>query len=176
MPTDTTIIDRLRDEDACWSPQSGYDIAGMRALMRDAADALTAAYAARDAWRRAALQVGEDMATMTSTGCAFDATSPGRRRSSPMPKRTISVATARRRPCYRCGKRPGYATWNICADGNRNRVICGACDIALNRLVLRWLGRPGWQAQLSDYADRVHLAMELAAAIGRRCAAGKAQE
>lgn len=56
------LVERLRDEDTCWTPQVGYDIVVMFDLMRDAAAeierltaALTAAHAARDAAERKAL-------------------------------------------------------------------------------------------------------------------------
>lgn len=47
----------------------------------------------------------------------------------------------RRLPCVRCGQ-PARFQWNVCADGNLFRPICTACDIALNELVLTWMGDP----------------------------------
>ena len=52
--------------------------------------------------------------------------------------------------CYRC-KRNATQTWNICADGNRNREICKKCDIALNELVLRWMGFRNWKSKIKKY-------------------------
>jgi hypothetical protein len=49
--------------------------------------------------------------------------------------------------CMRCGKRPAVHQWNCCAISNRWIAICVPCDIALNALVLRWLG----------VSDRAHL-------------------
>jgi hypothetical protein len=66
-----------------------------------------------------------------------------------------------KRKCYRCGRRPGYATWNVCADGNRNRIVCWACDKAMNRLVLRWMNDPNWKTKCESYESRHDLANRL---------------
>jgi hypothetical protein len=42
-------------------------------------------------------------------------------------------------PCTRCGE-PAQTQWSICADGNKHRPVCLQCDIALNELVLQWMG------------------------------------
>ena len=47
----------------------------------------------------------------------------------------------RRQACIRCGA-PARFQWTICSDGNRYRPICGPCDVALNALVLQWMGHP----------------------------------
>lgn len=47
----------------------------------------------------------------------------------------------RRLACIRCGDRAVFQ-WSICADGNNHRPLCVACDVALNRLVLRWMRHP----------------------------------
>jgi len=67
----------------------------------------------------------------------------------------LTIAEVRRRKCFRCKTRPGYAVWSICADGNRPRAICRACDITLNRLVLRWAGVANWQQRITAYARKV---------------------
>jgi hypothetical protein len=54
-------------------------------------------------------------------------------------------------PCVRCAK-PALFQWNACADGNLWRPICGKCDVALNRMVLRWMGDPLADKKASDYA------------------------
>lgn len=51
--------------------------------------------------------------------------------------------------CTRCGERASFQ-WSACADGNLWRPLCLECDIALNRLVLEWMGDP----QAHDKADR----------------------
>lgn len=48
-------------------------------------------------------------------------------------------AGVRRLPCFRCGQ-PAAHQWSVCADGNLWRPLCLACDVALNRLVLTWMG------------------------------------
>ncbi len=59
-----------------------------------------------------------------------------------------------RLPCYRCGKKARY-TWNVCADGNLMRPLCPECDVALNALVLRWMGDPAAKAKTARYRNRV---------------------
>lgn len=43
------LVERLRDDDACWTPQFGYDIMAMRDLMWAAAVAIEVLTAERDA-------------------------------------------------------------------------------------------------------------------------------
>jgi hypothetical protein len=58
--------------------------------------------------------------------------------------------------CSRCRARGSdFFTWDVCADGNRKRRLCPECDIALNRLVLRWAGDKRWREKASAYAKRV---------------------
>lgn len=57
-------------------------------------------------------------------------------------------------PCQRCGA-PSVHQWNVCANDNRFVGICAECDIALNRLVLRWMKFPNWRELLKRYAARV---------------------
>lgn len=64
----------------------------------------------------------------------------------------------RRVPCVRCGA-PSVHQWQVCADGNVFRAVCQACDVALNRLVLRWMRDPQWAQKLRRY----RAAMEQAA-------------
>ena len=52
--------------------------------------------------------------------------------------------------CYRCGKRASQ-TWNICADGNRERWACKKCDIALNELVLIFMRFRNWRSKIKRY-------------------------
>lgn len=58
----------------------------------------------------------------------------------------------KRIPCYRCGC-PSEYQWQICADGNQYRGICLQCDIALNRLVLTFMGDKDIEAKMSAYED-----------------------
>lgn len=41
--------------------------------------------------------------------------------------------------CFRCGA-PARFQWQVCSDGRQYRPICRECDIALNLLVLEWMG------------------------------------
>jgi hypothetical protein len=45
----------------------------------------------------------------------------------------------RRLKCTRCGARAA-TQWQICGDGNQYRPLCIKCDVALNRLVMKWAG------------------------------------
>ena len=60
----------------------------------------------------------------------------------------------RRVPCARCG-RPSRFQWQICADGNRWRGLCGQCDFDLNRLVLKFIGDPDIAAKMEAYKARL---------------------
>lgn len=57
----------------------------------------------------------------------------------------------RRLPCARCGEMASQQ-WQICADGNLYRPICTACDIALNRLVLEFMGFDEADKMAGEYA------------------------
>jgi hypothetical protein len=67
------------------------------------------------------------------------------RRSDP-----YTEAGVRRIKCVRCQIRKARFQWQICADGNNYRPLCGECDVALNREVLHFMRHP-----LADYfADK----------------------
>ena len=53
-------------------------------------------------------------------------------------RKPYSELGIRRVPCARCG-RPSSQQWSICADGNAYRGVCTECDIALNKLVLKFM-------------------------------------
>jgi hypothetical protein len=58
----------------------------------------------------------------------------------------------RRMRCERAGcTNRARHQWQICADGRRFRRICLECDIALNRLVLEFMGWDGVEAVMADY-------------------------
>lgn len=52
--------------------------------------------------------------------------------------------------CIRCAG-PAVHQWNICSDGNNYRPLCLPCDIALNRLVLEWIGHPRVDELIAAY-------------------------
>lgn len=56
----------------------------------------------------------------------------------------------RRVGCIRCGAPAAYQ-WNICADGNHYRPICGRCDVELNAVVLVFMGHPNVDGLIRDY-------------------------
>jgi hypothetical protein len=61
-------------------------------------------------------------------------------------------AGVRRLGCARCGDRAEHQ-WKICSDGSW-RPLCVACDVALNRLVLEWIGHPRAVELGDEYARR----------------------
>ena len=65
-------------------------------------------------------------------------------------RKPYTEAGIKRMKCVRCGQQ-AYATWEICADGNYKRPLCQACDVALNRLVLEWVGHPDIEALMKRY-------------------------
>jgi hypothetical protein len=56
-------------------------------------------------------------------------------------------------PCSRCGK-PSVHQWQACANGRYFVGICLDCDIAVNRLVLKYLRIPNVRALLRAYERR----------------------
>ena len=56
----------------------------------------------------------------------------------------------RRLKCFRCNKQ-AKQQWQICADGNQFRPICNDCDIALNRLVLEFMGFKKSKSLINKY-------------------------
>ena len=66
-----------------------------------------------------------------------------------------TTAGIRRLPCFRCGQ-PAEHQWSACSDGNLWRPVCLACDVALNRLVLEWMGfSPAEvEAKIAAYVDQ----------------------
>lgn len=65
------------------------------------------------------------------------------------PYTTIGI---RRLRCQRCKRRRAVHQWNCCANDNRWVPICIECDIALNRLALRFMKIPGAARLLARYA------------------------
>jgi hypothetical protein len=58
----------------------------------------------------------------------------------------------RRLRCARTGcKNRAEFQWQICADGNQYRPLCRECDIALNRIVLRFMGWKNWKEKITAY-------------------------
>jgi hypothetical protein len=66
-------------------------------------------------------------------------------------KEPYTEAGVRRLPCVRCGAASRFQ-WNACADGNVWRPLCGACDVALNRLVLGFMKDPDADTKADAYA------------------------
>lgn len=60
----------------------------------------------------------------------------------------------RRLKCIRCGKR-AETQWQICSDGNQYRPLCIDCDIALNEVVLRFMGFPNADELMEAYRQKM---------------------
>lgn len=60
----------------------------------------------------------------------------------------------RRLRCVRCGKQASQQ-WQVCADDNVFRPICIDCDIALNVLVLEWIGDSKSKDKISKYKRKL---------------------
>lgn len=67
--------------------------------------------------------------------------------------RPYTDAGIRRIPCYRCGRKARFQ-WQVCSDGRLFRPLCTDCDIALNELVLSWMGCPEMAAKMAAYRQR----------------------
>lgn len=63
----------------------------------------------------------------------------------------------KRVPCFRCGAKASRQQWQICADGNRWRALCNACDVALNQLVLEFMGVPEVPVKIEVYKAKLEL-------------------
>ena len=78
----------------------------------------------------------------------------GGRCAAPVRRTPYTQIGIRRIACTRCGAKPGVHQWQTCADGNVWRVVCARCDVALNRLVLRWMRFTDWRELSNRYAAR----------------------
>jgi hypothetical protein len=54
--------------------------------------------------------------------------------------------------CYRCGEK-AEQQWQICSDDNVYRGICNKCDIALNKVVLKFMGFDNWKEKIEKYLN-----------------------
>lgn len=77
-----------------------------------------------------------------------------------------------RKACVRCGT-PALFQWQVCADNRLFRPLCLDCDIALNRLVLRWARDPDWRMKCKKYEKQKRA--EYSPNIKDQPAAGQAQ-
>lgn len=59
----------------------------------------------------------------------------------------------RRVPCVRCGA-PAAHQWQTCADARHFRALCVQCDIALNRVVLRFMRHPNVAGAMRAYEKK----------------------
>jgi hypothetical protein len=57
----------------------------------------------------------------------------------------------RRVKCFRCNA-PARFQWTICSLGSRFAPVCEQCDVALNELVLRFMGVIDFKDIIKQYA------------------------
>ena len=69
-------------------------------------------------------------------------------------KRPYTAIGIKRCKCVRCGK-PAHAAWQVCADERLYRPLCIECDIALNEMVLKWVGFPDWEENMRKYKENL---------------------
>jgi hypothetical protein len=74
-----------------------------------------------------------------------------RERHTPYTQRGIRRVRCSFKGC----RRRGYASWQVCADARVFRALCWVHDIALNRLVLEWVGDKDIERKMARYAARV---------------------
>ena len=67
-----------------------------------------------------------------------------------MRKKPYTQIGIRRLKCFRCGKKAEYQ-WQICSDGNQYRPLCKDCDIAMNEMVLKWMGFDNYKVMIDNY-------------------------
>jgi hypothetical protein len=53
-----------------------------------------------------------------------------------------------------CNNRAKFQ-WTICADNNCYRPLCAECDIALNEMVLEWMGFENADEMMDRYREFV---------------------
>ncbi len=65
-------------------------------------------------------------------------------------KKPYTQIGIRRLKCFRCGNR-AECSWQACADDRLHRPLCPECDIALNEMVLKWMGFSDWREKMEKY-------------------------
>lgn len=59
--------------------------------------------------------------------------------------------------CAHCGESSVYQ-WQVCSNGNRWQGLCARCDIALNKIALRFMRHPHAAEMLKRYAATAYRA------------------
>ena len=70
-------------------------------------------------------------------------------------KKPYTAVGIKRVKCIRC-KRKAFSQWQVCADGNVYRPLCKPCDIALNRMVLRWMNDDRAAEKMLTYISKLN--------------------
>jgi len=71
-------------------------------------------------------------------------------------KQPYTEVGVKRLKCIRCGDHAEFQ-WQICADGNNYRPICGDCDVKLNRAVLLFMRHPHARQLAAEYESEKEL-------------------
>ncbi len=69
-------------------------------------------------------------------------------------RKPYTAGGIQRVPCARCGL-PSRYQWQICADKRVYRGLCRVCDVALNALVLKFVGDPWAAEKIALYRAKV---------------------
>ena len=70
-------------------------------------------------------------------------------------KKPYTQIGIRRLSCQRCGK-PAIHQWQICSNDNRYLPICSNCDVALNRLALKFMRIENVEELMANYSPEEH--------------------
>jgi hypothetical protein len=70
-----------------------------------------------------------------------------------MRKKPYTQIGINRMKCFHCGAKAKHQ-WQICSDDNIYRPICSECDIALNEMVLKWMGFKDWKEKIDEYKQK----------------------
>lgn len=60
-------------------------------------------------------------------------------------------------PCAKCNGRAELQWSTACATDNQFVALCVDCDVALNRMVLEWLGLPDVDGVMAAYESRMRV-------------------
>lgn len=70
-----------------------------------------------------------------------------------MRRKPYTELGVKRVKCFRCNNKADFQ-WTICADGNQYRPVCVHCDIALNKMVLKFMKFGNWEELYLKYKNQ----------------------
>lgn len=69
-------------------------------------------------------------------------------------KKPFTEAGILRKKCIRCDGK-AFFQWQICSDDNNWRPLCKKCDIALQKVVLKFMKHPECDRLVEEYKQHV---------------------